>query len=125
MAAVRVLALVTAAVAAQIGLGRRQVEQRLGMALGTRDVVVGADQRHAGVALVVVVEVHRRLGRLPHALAVAALAREHVLALEAVRLVVLVARAARAIGAHVRAQALLVLGLVTVGARGSRVLALE
>jgi len=127
MAVVR--ARVAAAVTAAVGIGVGTIEDGLGVTLAARDVLVAAEQRHRGVLAVVVVELllRGRLRRLPHALAVAALAREHVLALELVRLIVVVTarRTAQAIRSHVRLQAGLVLRLVTVGAVGLRVLAVE
>src|ERR1043166_4082230 len=119
-----VRALVTARVAARVRLLERQLEHVLGVALGARHVLVLAEQRHPGVLAVVVVELHR-LGRLPHALAVAALALRDVLAHHLVRLILGVAAAAAAVGAHEGLEALLVLGLVAVVAVGRRVLALE
>jgi hypothetical protein len=75
-----------------------------------------------------VVELEDLLLRLPHALAVAALARQHLLALELVRLILLVAalRAAQPIRAHVHPEALgLVARGVALRAVGARVLAVE
>src|SRR5207253_3200307 len=71
-----VRALVAAAVAAVLRLGERQVELALRVTLETRDVLVRAEDRHAGVLAVVVVEAHVVLRRLPHGLAVAAVADE-------------------------------------------------
>src|SRR5262249_7430073 len=92
-------------------------------------VLVTAEQWHRGVLAIVVVEllVRRRFGRLPHALAVAALAREHVAALELVRLIVVVTArgTAQPVGAHVDDETLLVLVPVAFLAVGLRVLAVE
>ena len=118
-------AVVAARVAARVGIGRRQVEHRLGVALAAGQILVPAVGRHGGVALVVVIELERVAPRLPGALAVAALARQHLAPLELVRLVVLVAAAAQLVLAEVGAQALAVLVLVALDALDLGVFAAE
>src|SRR5439155_1694631 len=103
----------------------RELERRPGVALRARDVGVGAGQRHRGLQLVVVIELERRLLRLPLRLAVAALALHDRRANLAVRLVLAVAAAARALGVEIGAQPLLVGRLVAPRAVADRVLALE
>jgi hypothetical protein len=95
------------------------------MALRARDLGVRALERVGRLRLVVVVEVEDLLGRLPVDLGVAAVALEHLLPLEVVRLIVLVARAAHARLAEEQAQALLVLARVAVLALGRGVLAVQ
>ena len=118
---------VAPAVAACVRVRQRQVEHALGVALHAGEVAVGSEDRHPRVLAIVVVELEALLRRLPHTLAVAALAGEHVLALELVRLIarVATARPAQLVSAHVRLEALLVARLVALRAVGVAVLALE
>src|SRR5690349_2727044 len=72
------------------------------MARGTCELAVSAAERHRGVPAIIVIELERAPGRRPRTRVVTALAREHVAALERVRLL-LVARPAQAIGREERA----------------------
>ena len=97
-----------ARVAAVTRLGSLEIELRLGMALAAGDVLMHTLLRKLGVALLVVVKLQPRLGRLPRHFAVAALAAQECPPIETVGLIAFVATAAILVFAQVGSAARLV-----------------